>query len=957
MPRTEMRTESEPGKSLIKAGAILSALSEGITVQDRNLRILYQNQTHIKARGSHAGEFCFKAYLNAEKACENCPAIMTFEDGKPHIVEKSRSTEKGVQYLELSASPMLDSDGHVIACIEIVRDITERRKNEEELNTYRERLEELVEEKTINLEKKISELQKAESGLRSSERVFADIRKIAGIGNWEWDISTGKLIWSDEIYRIYGYKPGEITPYYDLVTETLHPNCKEMFLGSIDASLKGGRPFELEYTFIRKDGTHGILRSTGQVIYGIDGTAERMAGIVQDITKSRTAENELIERARHAALGADIGVSLTNGADLGEILQGCSEAIVRHLDAAFARIWTFNSDDQMLELQASAGIYTHLRGSHSRVPIGKFKIGLIAQERKPHFTNSVADDPLINNREWTTREGLVSFAGYPLMIGNGLMGVMALFSRNILSENTLNALASVADVISLGIKRKKTEEDLKLFSLAVEEAGDGIHLVDLEGKIFYANQANEWIYGLSPSDLIGKNVTALTADPEHDQKAIIDVMMKTGRWDGEIKVRHKHGRIFPIWLTSTLVKNDAGTPIAMLGIFRDITERKEYEQKLEEMNARLQTLIQAIPDLVVFKDRLGRHLIVNKAVEELAGLPGHEIIGKTESDLLPPDFAEACRKSDQEVLRELVPMRFDEILLKNDGLKSYYDTIKAPIFDKSGNIAGLVSVSRDVTDRKAAEDKVKKLNRELKAQVHKLEVAYKEMESFSYTASHDLKQPLLIIGWFAKNLGKVYSGKLDEKGREDIRIITENVKLMERLIDDLMAFSRVSTKKIKCSEINVKDVVEKVYDELRKTIGDREVRLKIKNLPELYGDLPMIQLLFNNLLSNALKYSRTEKISRIEIGSLEEENEHVYYVRDNGVGFDMAHADMLFGLFHRLHSSSDFEGTGVGLSTAKRVVEKHGGRIWAEGKLNGGATFFFSLPNGKPEKFREREEP
>jgi PAS domain S-box-containing protein len=941
-PKPEAEQENLP----IESEAILSALSEGISIQDRNFRIIYQNRAHIKVRGDHVGEYCFKAYVNDEQICEVCPVKLTFEDGKPHIVEKTRPTTSGVQHIEISSSPLTES-GSVVACIEVIRDITERKRTEDELKNYPERLEQLVREKTQILESKISELRKTESKLRNSERILAEAQKIAGIGSWEWEIATGKTNWSDELYRIYGFEPHEITPDYDLVVETMHPKSREAFLGAIDAALKGGRSLNLDYSFVRKDGSSAVLHTVGEIIYGSNGKPERMIGFVQDITERKKAESEILERARHAALGADVGSSLTKGATSREMLQGCAEAMVRHLDAALARIWTFNSDEQMLELQASAGLYTHLDGNHSRVPLGKFKIGLIALKRKPVITNAVIGDPNLHDQEWALREGIVSFAGYPLTIGNRLVGVMALFSRNTLSDTKLDSLASVADVISVGIKRRKAEKDLKLFSLAVEEAGDGIHLVDLEGKIFYANQANEWIYGYSPGDLIGKNVSTLSADPEYDHMSTLATIREKGRWDGEVMVKNKNGRRFPIWLTATLVKNDAGTPIAVLGIFRDITERKRYKEKIENLNARLQTLIQSMPDMVVFKDKVGRHLIVNKAVEELTGLSQDKIIGKTETDILPPEFAEACRRSDEEVMRNLVPMRFEEISRKEDGQKMYFETIKAPIFDNDNKIAGLVAVSRDITARRLAEEKEKKLNRDLKAQINKLETAYKDMESFSYTASHDLKQPLMIISWFARNLSKVYADKLDDKGMEDLGIITENVHIMERLINDLLAFSKVSTKKLNMCEINVRSLVEKVYDELRKPLGEREIKLQIKTLPDVYGDLPMIQLLFTNLLSNAIKYSRTERISQIEIGSVPKKNENVYYVTDNGVGFDMAHADMLFGLFHRLHSSSEFEGTGVGLGIAKRIVEKHKGRIWAEAKLNKGATFFFSLPKGK----------
>ncbi len=246
--------------------------------------------------------------------------------------------------------------------------------------------------------------------------------------------------------------------------------------------------------------------------------------------------------------------------------------------------------------------------------------------------------------------------------------------------------------------------------------------------------------------------------------------------------------------------------------------------------------------------------------------------------------------------------------------------------------------------REYLEKTVKERTAELETANRHLEESYKDMEGFSYSVSHDLREPLIVIDWFSRNLQKKHAERLNDDQKEMLSGIREKAKQMTQLINDLLSFSRASTKEIRKSSIDMKVLVQKLSEEMKTTLGDRDVQFESKDLPVAWGDPPMIRQVFANLLSNALKYSRTEEVARIEVGGTEEEQENVYYVKDNGVGFDARGAGKLFNLFKRLHTSQEFEGTGLGLVIARRIVEKHGGRIWAESKLNEGATFYFTLP-------------
>lgn len=249
-----------------------------------------------------------------------------------------------------------------------------------------------------------------------------------------------------------------------------------------------------------------------------------------------------------------------------------------------------------------------------------------------------------------------------------------------------------------------------------------------------------------------------------------------------------------------------------------------------------------------------------------------------------------------------------------------------------------------VFERKEVEEAIGKLNKDLQTRAAELEASYRDMESFSSSASHDLRSPLIKIHTLSRILLKDYADTLDDNGGQLLNVIQENAKKMEQLINDLLAFSRVSTQEIQTSEIDMGALTQEVFQELKSATGNRRVHLEMNDLPPASCDRSMMRQVFANLLSNAIKYTEPKEIAIIEVGGIIEGNETIYYVKDNGVGFDMEHADKLFNIFQRLHSHEEFEGTGIGLVIVKRIVEKHGGRVWAEGMPKEGAKFCFALP-------------
>jgi len=347
-----------------------------------------------------------------------------------------------------------------------------------------------------------------------------------------------------------------------------------------------------------------------------------------------------------------------------------------------------------------------------------------------------------------------------------------------------------------------------------------------------------------------------------------------------------------------------------------------------------------------------RFIRFNEAGEELLGYSREELIGKNDYDFFPKEEAEFFTAKDREVLKkgELLDIPQESVKTRYKGERILH-TKKIPILDQTGQPKYLLGISEDITESKEAEERIKRLNEALKEHAQQLAAANKELEAFSYSVSHDLRAPLRHMDGFAELLQKNTVQLLDERNRHYLTVILESAKQMGRLIDDLLVFSRMGRAEMLNSSVNLYQLVKEVIQGLKPDTEGRDIAWQVSPLPKVAGDPSMLRLVFMNLISNALKYTRTRPQARIEIGHYSEPTgELVVFVRDNGVGFDMQYKEKLFGVFQRLHKAEEFEGTGIGLANVRRIVQRHGGKTWADGNVDEGAAFYFSLPNQTEEK-------
>ncbi len=367
-------------------------------------------------------------------------------------------------------------------------------------------------------------------------------------------------------------------------------------------------------------------------------------------------------------------------------------------------------------------------------------------------------------------------------------------------------------------------------------------------------------------------------------------------------------------------------------------------------------LVENAKDYAIYMlDPQGNVITWNAGAELVEGYRAEEIIGKHLSTFFTPE--DAARGMPQDFLK--LAEREGKISnegwrVRKDGSRFWSQGVITALHDEEGTLRGFSKIAHDITREKEAEEEIRHLNEHLEQRVRdrttQLEAANKELEAFSYSISHDLRAPLRHIAGYIEILQGETADKLDQQAREYLQTVADSAKNLGELIDALLAFSRMGRVEMRRQSVSLAALVEEARRELQRDSEGRDIVWQIGKLPEVQGDAVMLRQVLINLISNALKYTRKRGQVKIEIGANELENEIVFFIRDNGVGFDMKYADKLFGVFQRLHNENGFEGVGIGLANVRRIIHRHGGRTWAEGKPDVGATFYFSIPkiqNGK----------
>lgn len=714
------------------------------------------------------------------------------------------------------------------------------------------------------------------------------------MGDWELDTEKQTARASDLHFQIFGYQPPyppwSLDRFLSHVVESDRERVREL----IQTGLTRGTDWAFECRILSADGQEKWLWVSAR--FSQTGKRDRVIGVCQDITFRKA------EEARQARM-----------------LQGMSEACF-----ALDRQWRFtfvNDRCQTLlrhsrELMLGNSIWEVFRALVG-TPMEGFYRQAMAERRAISFeTFSPIAERWLDIRLYPSPEGLAAF---------------------------------LLDIHERKLGQSKLRKSEEQWAAVLENLHEGLVLSDLQGNLLHWNRAGLNLCGFSDIE------EALVPRPEHAQT--LELSDATGRvlaleeWplsrvlrgervkDLELNLERKDlGLERTLSYSGAIVKDASDRPLAFLSM-RDVTARRQAERELLESEKRFRGTLDSMMEGCQILGRDWRYLYLNEVAARHGKRQISELLGQSMLECYPGIEQTPVFASMQRAMEGGPPEQVENTFTYPDGTQAVFQLHIQAVKE------GVFVLSLDVTERKAAEDQLHSMNLQLEHRVSErtaqLEAANKELEAFSYSVSHDLRTPLRAIDGFSSMLASKYAEQLPPEARRFLENIRRGTRRMGRLIDDLLQFSHVSRHTLRRKKLDTRVLVKGVVEELLQASEPPTAQVEIGELPPSWGDRGLLRLVWMNLIANAVKYSRKRETPKICIGA---RANATFFISDNGTGFDMRYADKLFGVFQRLHRAEEFEGTGVGLAIVERIIHRHGGTIWADARLDEGATFYFQLP-------------
>ena len=804
----------------------------------------------------------------------------------------------GIGWTYSKAIPRLDANGEIIEWFGAANDITPRKQAEEKLKESEERYRALVD-------------------------LAPDAIMVHHDGNIYY-ANTSAL-------RLFGASTYEELATHNLL-DLIHPDDRESASASIQTVEQGMTTVMTERRAIRLDGQPWVLEAAGTPIRWKNELCVQV--MIRDITARKKTQEEVARLNRELRAINECDQVIVHSHDEQTLLSDvcrilCTSAgyrmawvgSVEHDEAKSVRPLAWCGDEEYI---------TNARITWADNERGRGPTGLAVRNNKTHFFQDFASEPAAAPwREAALLKGFRSSIALPLAGDDGkVFAVFTLYSSepNYFDTAEVKLLEALAGDIAFGIvaireKVKRQQAEVEIIHLASfpELNPNPVLEIEPDSNIIYANPAAKTHFPLMTKG--------------HKHQFLMDFInslkkMGTGSITKDIKIGDS-------WYEETLALVSSTKTYMIYA--RDITSRKNAEVALQETRDYLNNLLDYANAPIIVWDPSFHITQFNHAFERLIDRTAEDVIGK-HLDIL---FPEEQREHSMEHIRRAVSgerMEVEEITIRHKD--SSVRTVlwnSATLYDQDNKTPlATIAQGQDITERKVAED-------ELKQRTIDLEASNKELEAFSYSVSHDLRAPLRSITGFSNVLLEDYNDELDSEGKSYLKRISDSGELMGQLMDDLLKLSRVTRSELSTEKLDLSEMARKIVRELAEDEPKRKVKVTIAPDMTADGDKNLLGLVLQNLLGNAWKYTSKTAEPRIEMGTIQRNSKMAYFIRDNGVGFDMTYANKLFQPFQRLHKATEFAGTGIGLATVQRIIRRHGGEVWAEAKVGEGATFYFTL--------------
>ncbi len=807
-----------------------------------------------------------------------------------------------------------------------------------------------------SLKTSIAERKQAEIALRESEERFRlFMHHFPGLAYIK-DVATRVLFANQGFMTYLNITPAELLGKTN--QEIFPPEFAEQITADDLRLFESGQSQQIEEHY------GGRIWSTYKFILPQPDRPPLLGGFTLDITERKRAEAQLERNLRETRIRFEVSQALAGAETEDEVL----DVLIQHADLypqARGSIFTFDRTGGELAVilrrpddPSESGVLPVVPVG-ARFPVSHFTVINLLSADQPFVSNDVWADERVDPdiRELFRQIGNTSLSAFPLTIGNEWLGFIAVSAKppGYFDEEKQHLYQTLAEQGAVALHAARLREAVRASQqrllLLVQQSPLAVIEWDIDFRVVLWNPAAEQIFGYTNAEALGHHMADLivpaAARPLVD-RVWRDLLAQKGDTHSANDNLTKAGQIITCeWFNTPLVGAD-GRVIGVASLVQDITERKRVEAELRTSETRYRALVQSQLDLI------SRYLpdttltFVNDAYCRFYGKTREELIGQSYLIMVAPEFHEQALQETENFLKDPRPISGEYLNYRWDGQECWIHWILQGIVDDKGRVVEIQASGRDITPLKQAEEEIRRLNEELEQRViertAQLEAANKELEAFSYSVSHDLRAPLRAIDGYTRILVEDYEAALDAEGKRVCDVIRDRTQRMDQLINDLLVFSRLSRAQMQTAPIDMASLVTTLFQELT-TPEDRErLDFQLDPLPPALGDPALIRQVWVNLLANAIKFSAKRERAVIEVSGRQDDIENIYFVRDNGAGFDPQYADKLFGVFQRLHSEQEFAGTGVGLAIVQRIIQRHGGRVWAESEPDQGATFYFTLP-------------